>query len=73
VTSTPAAEPPPEQPEPAIAALPEASPRASLIESLFDNLSAWTVIAAAVAMLYLVWVTLEILGKYVGDLPKVGM
>jgi hypothetical protein len=47
-------------------------PRPSMTETLLDNLSAWTVIAAAIALLYLVWVTLEILDKYVGDLPKVG-
>ena len=39
------------------------------LESRPTAYSAWTVIAAAVALLYLVWVTLEILAKYVGDLP----
>jgi len=74
VTSTPAAEPSqPEEPKPStIAALPETPPRQSLTEALYDNLAAWTVVAAAIALLYLVWVTLEILDKYVGDLPKVG-
>lgn len=43
----------------------------SLVESLLDNLPAWTVVASAVAFLYLVWATLEILGRYVGPLPKV--
>ena len=61
-----------EEPPPMVTALPDAPPRLSLTETILDNLSAWTVIAAAVAFLYLVWVTLEILGKYVGDLPKVG-
>lgn len=46
--------------------------RTTLVESLLDNLPVWTVIAAAVAFLYLVWATLEILGRYVGPLPKVG-
>ena len=44
----------------------------ALVESLLDNLPVWTVIAAAVAFLYLVWATLEILSRYVGPLPKVG-
>jgi hypothetical protein len=55
-----------------IVAVTETPPRPSMTEALLDNLSAWTVVAAAVALLYLVWVTLEILDKYVGDLPKVG-
>ena len=72
MSSTPAAEAPqPEGPAP-IVALPEAPPRQSVSESVLDNLSAWTVIAAAISFLYLVWVTLEILDKYVGSLPKVG-
>lgn len=73
MTSTPAAEGrPQEEPPPPIVAAPEAPPKQSLTETVLDNLSAWTVIAAAVALLYLVWVTLEVLDKYVGDLPKVG-
>lgn len=44
-----------------------------LVEALLDNLSAWTVVAAAIAFLYLVWATLEILSRYVGPLPKVGI
>lgn len=43
-----------------------------LVESLLDNLPAWTVIAAAIAFLYLVWATVEVLSRYVGPLPKVG-
>ncbi|MGH3138041.1 MAG: hypothetical protein ACRDPV_16270 [Gaiellaceae bacterium] len=39
---------------------------------MLDNLPAWTVIAAAISFLYLVWVTIEILNRYVGILPKVG-
>lgn len=46
--------------------------RPSLVESVLDNLGVWTVVAAAIAFLYLVWATLEILGRYVGPLPKVG-
>ena len=43
-----------------------------LVEAILDNLPAWTVIAAAIAFLYLVWATIEILSHYVGPLPKVG-
>ena len=42
-----------------------------LVEILLDSLSAWTVLAAAIAFLYLVWATIEILDRYVGPLPKV--
>ncbi|HEY3541577.1 MAG TPA: hypothetical protein VGK79_03460 [Gaiellaceae bacterium] len=49
----------------------EANPT-GLVETLLDNLNAWTVIAAAIAFLYLVWATIEILSRYVGPLPKVG-
>lgn len=73
MTSIPSAEPPqPEESQSTLAAVPETPPRPSMTETLLDNLSAWTVVAAAIALLFLVWVTLEILGKYVGDLPKVG-
>lgn len=73
MTSIPSVEPPqPEEPQSTIAAVPEMPPRPSLTETLLDNLSAWTVVASAIALLFLVWVTLEILGRYVGDLPKVG-
>lgn len=41
-------------------------------ESILDNLSAWTVVALLIGVLYLVWATLEILGLYVGDIPSVG-
>ena len=47
-------------------------PATALTESLLDSLPAWTVVAAAVALLYLVWATIEILGRYVGPLPSVG-
>jgi hypothetical protein len=52
---------------------PEETRSTGLVESLLDNLSAWTVIAAAIAFLYLVWATVEILSRYVGPLPKVGV
>jgi len=48
------------------------APPTRLVESLLDNLPVWTVVAAAISFLYLVWATLEILGRYVGGLPKVG-
>ncbi|HEY7793520.1 MAG TPA: hypothetical protein VIA10_05895 [Gaiellaceae bacterium] len=41
-------------------------------ESILDNLSAWTVIALLIGLLYLVWATLEILSKYAGSIPSVG-
>lgn len=44
-----------------------------LVEPILDNLPAWTVIAAAIAFLYLVWATLEILSRYVGGIPSVGV
>jgi hypothetical protein len=50
----------------------ELAPDTGLIESLLDNLPVWTVIASAIAFLYLVWATIEILSRYVGPLPKVG-
>ncbi len=46
--------------------------RVSLVESILDNLPVWTVVAAGIAFLYLVWATIEILSRYVGHLPKVG-
>ena len=42
-----------------------------LIESILDNLPAWAFVALAISALYLVWATLVIVGKYVGDLPGV--
>ena len=47
-------------------------PRTNLIEAIFDNLSMWTVLAAAISFLYLVWATLDVLSRYVGGVPKVG-
>jgi hypothetical protein len=46
--------------------------RRSVTEAVLDNLPAWTVIAAAIGLLYLVWATIEILSRYVGGIPKVG-
>jgi len=40
-----------------------------LVESLLDNLPAWAFLALAIAALYMVWATLVIVEKYVGDLP----
>jgi len=54
------------------AATEDAPARSGLIEALLDNLPAWTVIAAGIAFLYLVWATVEILSRYVGPIPKVG-
>ena len=51
--------------------LPSQEPRTTIAESILDNLGAWTVIAAAIGLLYLVWATLEILSRYVGGVPKV--
>ncbi len=51
--------------------VPASPPRTTFVESILDNLSAWTVIAAAISFLYLVWATLEILSRYVGGIPKV--
>ena len=48
------------------------TPRTRMVEAIFDNLPFWTVAAAAIAFLYLVWVTLDVLSRYVGWIPKVG-
>lgn len=45
--------------------------RLTFVESILDNLSAWTVIASAVGLLYLVWATIEILSRYLGHMPSV--
>lgn len=65
-TTLPAADPA-ERQDPA-----EESRSTTLVESLLDNLPVWSVVAATIAFLYLVWATLEILSRYVGPLPKVG-
>lgn len=46
--------------------------RPSIVESVLDNLSAWTVIAAAITFLYIVWATLDVLNVYTGDIPPFG-
>lgn len=66
-TPVPPAPPPAAEEPPANGA----GSRIALLESIMDNLSAWTVIAAAISFLYLVWATLEIMSHYVGGLPKV--
>lgn len=66
-TAVPAAEPA------AAEETPEEARRTGLVEMLLDNLPVWTVIAAAIAFLYLVWATVEILSRYVGPLPKIGV
>ncbi len=48
-----------------------AQARVGFVEAIFDNLSFWTVISAAIGLLYLVWATLEILSRYVGHVPSV--
>lgn len=50
----------------------EVDTRTAFTESILDNLSAWTVVALVIGLLYLVWVTLAILEQYVGDIPAVG-
>ena len=47
--------------------------RGRFTESLLDNLSAWTVIALVIGVLYLVWATIEILSRYVHGIPSVGV
>ena len=44
----------------------------AITESILDNLSGWAVVAVLIGLLYLVWVTLEILSKYMGGIPSVG-
>jgi hypothetical protein len=50
----------------------EVEARTAFTESILDNLSAWTVVAVLIGLLYLVWATIVIFGEYVGDLPSVG-
>ena len=69
--STSAPAPPVEVPSSEDGAGNGADPRRSMIESIFDNLSFWTAMAAAVGFLYLVWATLEILSRYTGHIPSV--
>jgi hypothetical protein len=60
----------PEEPTELVPA--EESPTTALVESLLDSLPVWTIVAAAIAFLYLVWATVVILNRYVGPLPSVG-
>lgn len=50
---------------------PAEPPRTGFVEAVLDSLPAWTVVAAAIAFLYLVWATLEILSRYVEGIPSV--
>jgi hypothetical protein len=45
--------------------------RHRLVEALLDNLPVWTIVAAGISFLYLVWATLEILDRYTGGFTKV--
>jgi len=65
-TTTPAPDDQPPPTEPLVQ-----PPRTSFVEAVLDNLPAWTVVAAAIAFLYLVWATLEILGRYLEGIPSV--
>ncbi|MEP7335692.1 MAG: hypothetical protein ABI717_07920 [Actinomycetota bacterium] len=65
-TTTPAPEAQPTPTEPLAQ-----PPGTSFIEAVLDSLPAWTVVAAAIAFLYLVWLTIEILGRYVERIPAV--
>lgn len=49
-----------------------AEARTRLTEAILDNLPLWTIVALAIGFLYLVWATLDVLGRYIGDLPSVG-
>jgi hypothetical protein len=51
---------------------PAPTTRQKMTESIIDNLGAWALIAAAIALLYEVWATVRILTKYVGGIPGVG-
>lgn len=62
---------PPSDAQPGQAEPPAQEPSTSFVEAVLDNLPAWTVIAAAIAFLYLVWATLEILGRYLENIPSV--
>ena len=58
--------------EPVAPAPPQQDTSTSLTELILDSLPGWTAVAALIGLLYLVWVTLEILSKYMGGLPSVG-
>ncbi|HEY8706168.1 MAG TPA: hypothetical protein VIL98_15560 [Gaiellaceae bacterium] len=65
-TTTPAVPPALDSPDPGNGA----QARVGFVEAIFDNLSFWAVISAAIGLLYLVWATLEILSRYVGHVPS---
>jgi hypothetical protein len=68
VSITPGQSPPALDPEGPAAA----EARQSLLERIYDNLPLWTIVAAAITLLYLVWATLDVISVYTGDVPKVG-
>jgi hypothetical protein len=70
VTTTPPASDADAPPEPG--SLEGQTANRRFVELVLDNLSAWTVIAAAIAFLYLVWATVEILGRFLESIPSVG-
>ena len=45
--------------------------RPSITEAVLDNLPVWTVVAAAITLLYLVWATIDVLNVFAGGLPGV--
>lgn len=58
-------------PEPEAEQSASAPARPSVVELVLDNLPAWTVVAAAITLLYLVWATIDVLNVYSGGLPSV--
>jgi hypothetical protein len=70
-TIQPAPPPPPTALEQPAFGNGSARARFAFVEAIMDNLSFWTVLSAAIGLLYLVWMTIEILGRYVGQLPSV--
>lgn len=65
--------PPAAQPtEPVDEPAPEPPQRPSIVEAILDNLPMWTVIAAGITFLYIVWATLDVLNIYTGDIPGIG-
>jgi hypothetical protein len=72
VTVTPTAPPPPTAlDEPELDGGNGTRAHFAFVEAIIDNLSFWTVLAAGIGLLYLVWMTVEILSRYVGNLPSV--
>lgn len=50
----------------------EPQARERLTEAILDNLPGWAIVALLIGLLYLVWATLDVLARYIGDLPSVG-